>query len=345
MGSSRGAIVQAAAVLVLAASALAAPEPVAAAAAGSSPVGVAQEAHRRTARLEPETAVPVPDAGTVLGGIEPVGAKNSRSNASSGPSIRISRISLRINERFTRLKLGSNAALSLSFGVEGARSGSADARILLRVQRRVGGGIWRTVVLRTSPVTTSSGRIPVPKFTTAKAAQIVRYRLIVSPTAGAAGPSVRSEPVTVTVANQRHRTGLEAELYAAIRPYCPGAVVAVKRSLEGDAAGEYTDGTYEIRISRLVAGYAEADRRAVALHECAHYKQYYTWGGSWLGTVQAEAAMVHRFRATAIGSAYEHAADCASHAIEPNGYLGYGGFCTPSELAYGRRIMAGERFR
>jgi len=167
----------------------------------------------------------------------------------------------------------------------------------------------------------------------------VHYRL-------ASGDSV-SAPVSVVYENQRFYKGMAATIYAYAAAYCPTTAVHVA-ALTGREAGEYSPGASLILVDPKVgvsANLTLASQRTVAVHECSHELQWLNYGGSQEGYEQMTAAAAQHFSAGSNGApSIEHAADCGAMAVEPNGYLGYGGYCTPEELHTASRLLGGGRY-
>jgi hypothetical protein len=155
----------------------------------------------------------------------------------------------------------------------------------------------------------------------------------------------------VTYENQAMYTGFAAQMYSYLAAYCPAVAVHVDASIgANDHAGEFL-WSRGITIDPSIATYSLENMQAVALHECAHDHQFFNFGASATGDKNAEAASKKIFiddvdpaNPTASPSIkpfdpYEHAADCASHSVQPAGYLGYGGYCNPTELAAGHALL------
>jgi len=165
----------------------------------------------------------------------------------------------------------------------------------------------------------------------------------------------KSSAIKVTYENQAAYTGLAAAMYSGMAAYCPTATVRIDASLAADNhAGEYRIDK-GIFIDPSIANYPPAELLGVALHECAHMKQFYNFGGTYKGKLKEKRAADNIFVAdpdpTGASPEYlqpfesrEHAADCASRAINGGGYLGYGGYCNQVELDAGKRLMLGLRY-
>ena len=88
----------------------------------------------------------------------------------------------------------------------------------------------------------------------------------------------------------------------------------------------------------------EISQLGIAIHECAHMKQFYNWGGTLRGRDAMEARSAAVFVAdddpsgatvpmSPRWSPLEHAADCAKELISSERYRTYGGYCNPTESA------------
>jgi len=219
------------------------------------------------------------------------------------------------------------------------------AKPRLTLQRRIGSGRWTTTAA-TVRVTGDGLVVRTPAFSTRATTRTVAYRLRSAPYSSAAG-TVRGSSVSrvlrVVVENQRRYTGLAKTVYSAVRAYCPATAVHVGSI--GSRAGDYRTGALLLRIDTAVREYRAVDVRAVALHECSHERQWLNYGGTQEGYEQMTAAAAAIFAEGANGApAIEHAADCGAMAIDPAGYLGYGGYCTQTELAAGARLLSGNRY-
>ncbi|GAA2753478.1 hypothetical protein [Amnibacterium kyonggiense] len=252
---------------------------------------------------------------------------------------------------------GGRLVLTGSFSV---RWTGERAKPRLTLQRRIGSGRWTTTTATVS-VTDHGLVVRTPAFSTKATKRTVAYRLRSAPYSTAAGTvsgSSVSRVVHVVVENQRRYTGLAKSIWTTVRPYCPATAVHVG-SL-ASKAGDFSTGALLLRIDGAVRGYRPIDVRAVALHECSHERQWLNYGGTSAGWQRMEAAAATRFadwtapadtatpyplespdaRITPV----EHAADCGAQAVNPGGYLGYGGYCTAAELAAGKRLLHGHRY-
>jgi hypothetical protein len=212
--------------------------------------------------------------------------------------------------------------------------------VTARVQRRVAGGNWSN----TAQTVTTSGyifQVTMPAYSKSTSAKnaTVYYRLAVADTAivrGDASPSVK-----VKYENPRRYTGFRLFMYKAMRKYCTNSTIEITRRTNG-YAGFAPVGQYGLYIHPMVSHYSNTNKRAVALHECAHDLQYKNYGGTTAGWWQmtAQAKVIY---GTNHGRPVEHMADCVSQKANPGGYLGYGGKCTAKQLRYAARILAGKR--
>lgn len=218
---------------------------------------------------------------------------------------------------------------------------AATAPVVGRLQRKVGSGAWRstTQAVRTR-TTVFDVRIRPYSLDAAARNVTVRYRVAVH-----AGGSVRegdvSPAVTVRYENPRRYTGFALAMHQAVQRYCPEATIHVM-ALPGGEAGEQPLGRYELRIAPGVRDYSAAYARSVALHECAHFLQWKVYGASSSG-YRTMLRQADRIFGTNHAVPMEHMADCMARAVEPHGYLGYGGRCTATQLRYAERVLAGHR--
>lgn len=265
--------------------------------------------------------------------------------------------------RQTRIRTGTGTPVRLSPGWSSYGYG-VDAVVLhLSVQRDTGDG-WRTVSSLDHAVGTLD--VPVPRFTTTLRQQAVRYRLHSAAYASDASTvqnDADSAPVTVVYENQQRYTGLAKRMYGFMKPFCPGVAVHVSTAAiagRAELAGQASGGAQSIVIRRSVAEMSVTDQRSIALHECAHTRQWLNYGASPDGDRVRAAAEAKYFvdddapsgagqRSGSIGRTtafdpQEHAADCASIALNPKGYLGYGGWCSPAERKRGARLLHGLQY-
>ena len=257
---------------------------------------------------------------------------------------------------------GSGAALSLLVGWRDSFHEPYEAPAIV-LQQRVDGGTWRPVrAVLLDRATTLTASLSY-KVATGRKSAVVDYRLAVLPGTTAAGytwSATTSRSVTVVYENQARYTGLARTMYDYIQPYCPNAAVHVVGELKGsETIGYYHGGGYLIDIIDKAARYTAPYRRSVALHECAHERQFLNWGATPEGwdSMQLAATAIFADDTTPAGQRptphgeytgpflpYEHAADCAALSVNPGGYLGYGGYCNPAEVAAGRALMRGNQF-
>jgi hypothetical protein len=218
---------------------------------------------------------------------------------------------------------------------------ASTAAVTGRLQRKVGAGAWKsTQQWVTSRTTVFDVRIRPYSLDPAAKGATVRYRVLV-PTGGSIREGDVSPAVTVRYENVHRYTGFKLSMYKAVRRYCPAATIHVMR-LPGGEAGEQPFGRYELRIAPSVRSYRAAYARSVALHECGHYLQWNNYGASSAG-YRTMLRQANRIYGTNHNIPMEHMADCVARAVEPHGYLGYGGRCTARQLRYAKRILAGDR--
>ncbi|MGN6444488.1 hypothetical protein [Amnibacterium sp.] len=234
--------------------------------------------------------------------------------------------------------VGNGGSVRLAAGYS-FRSATSNPQLDVRLERRVAGGGWTATGIEATVAPNAPLTAATPAYSTTLATEAVQYRF-------ASGTSA-SAPVSVVYENQHLYTGMAATIYADAAPYCPNTAVEIAH-LGGREAGDYAPGALLIRISTAVgvrANLTRASQRALALHECSHERQWLNYGGSQEGYAQMKAAAAADFTVGDNGAPpIEHAADCGAMALEPNGYLGYGGFCTRAELNEGARLLNGQEY-
>lgn len=223
------------------------------------------------------------------------------------------------------------------------------------VQRKVG---KKWITLHSVKVSygghyTVSAKLPVYRVPAGVPSQTVKYRFkSVRSASKHVDNSDYSKSYTVTYENQAMYTGFQGQMYSYLAQYCPAVALHLDASIgEQSHAGEFV-WSRGITIDPTIFTYTPEYLQGVALHECAHYHQFYNFGGSAAGDKKAQAASEKIFTndvdpvnpaATppVVGTfdPYEHAADCASHSVQPLGYLGYGGYCNTLELNAGFRLL------
>ena len=234
------------------------------------------------------------------------------------------------------------------------------------VQARVDGGSWSKVSGARGKISKKGlvrARVPAYVVTAGVASQTVDYRLKTKKIK--AGPararrSVTSKPVTVRFDNQAMYTGDQARFYAPIANLCPTAsvtldtdgTIAVKR----DAVFSFQYGiAIDVAEINAITWESEASKLAVAIHECAHAKQFYNWGGTLKGWTALEKRSAEVFVADDNPSGptapmqsdwapLEHAADCATFLVTSGAERTYGGYCNPDESAAAGLLWQNQRY-
>lgn len=253
---------------------------------------------------------------------------------------------------------GSKVRFEAGAGWRWWGANASPLHLALQVHRAGG---WRTVDMAVRRPGSKPVVLVSPALRTTARSERVRFRvrsLAYRDGTGAVTNTVASTSLAVRVEDQARYTGLRKAVWRDARPYCPTTAVHVE-DLPG-RAGEFDTGALLLRIDPAVGRYTPLDRRAVALHECAHERQWLDYGGTGSGwaTMQKAAERVYRDRPLPAGqrlpyryeparpgfTAVEHGADCAAQALNPGGYLGYGGWCTRQELSAGKRLMHGHRY-
>jgi hypothetical protein len=213
------------------------------------------------------------------------------------------------------------------------------AGIAVRLERKLADSSWEATGATATATHGTALTVATPAYATEQPQEAVEYRL-------ASRASV-SNPVTVVYENQRDYTGLAATMYRYAAPYCPNTAVHVAR-LDGREAGLFGTGSLLMTIDPAVGVSVNADavsQRQVALHECSHERQWVNYGETGAGERAMEADAARYFTEGSNGAKpIEHAADCGARAANPGGYLGYGGYCTRSELDEGLRLLQGQRY-
>lgn len=171
---------------------------------------------------------------------------------------------------------------------------------------------------------------------------------------------VKSDPVTVRYENQTMYTGDALRFYQPIASLCPNAVVTIDQSNiteENDAIFDWQYGISMDAVSLALQNNAEEENLAIAVHECAHMKQFYNWGG----TRQAWSRLIKRSDEVFVAdnspdpnvatppmrpgwAPLEHAADCATLIIYPSNLRTYGGYCNPAETASAALLWQNARY-
>lgn len=258
--------------------------------------------------------------------------------ASETTRVKLSSLSVVGDGRATEAVVGNGGSVRLD-AAYAVRSTVLKPTVAARLERRATGGAWTSTGVRVSAVAGSPLVAATPQYSTQATRETVQYRF-------ASADSV-SAPVTVIYENQAAYTGMAATIYAYAAPYCPTTAVHVE-ALSGKEAGRYRTGALLIEVDSKVGrtvNLSAASQRAVALHECSHERQWLNYGGTEDGFAEMKAAAAKYFTAGANGAIpLEHAADCGAMALEPNGYLGYGGYCTSGELTEGARLLQGQMY-
>lgn len=231
---------------------------------------------------------------------------------------------------------GGTVRLSAAYGVQFTGSAPVPPKVVLEC--RLGAGAWTATAAQ---VTVATGRpltVETPAHTTSARSATVQYRF-------RSGAST-TRALAVVTENQRRYTGLAATMYGHLAASCPASAVHVQ-DLKGREAGEYRTGALLILVDRAVGRTTvldAVDQRALALHESSHERQWVDYGGSEAGrtVMVADAARYFAVPGSTVPP-IEHAADCGAQALDPGGYLAYGGSCTAMQLREGRKLLHGER--
>lgn len=234
------------------------------------------------------------------------------------------------------------------------------------VQSRVDGGRWTKMKGVRGRIGSRLvvARIPAHVVPAGVAVQTVDYRLRskkIRKGPKRARRSVASDPVTVTFENQSMYTGDKARFYAPIAGLCPNASITLDTiGITEDRTGVF-DWQYGITIDAATLATLtqepEVSKLGIAIHECAHMKQFYNWGGTnkdWQTLVarSAEVFVADNNPDPAVPTVpmapdwapLEHAADCAKELISPERYRTYGGYCNPAEYAAAGLLWQNQRY-
>ena len=234
------------------------------------------------------------------------------------------------------------------------------------VQARVDGGKWTRVAGARGKIgrTLVTARVPAHVVPAGVVAQNVDYRLKTKKiTKGPrkARRSVASDRVTVRFENQAMYTGEQARFYAPIANLCPNASVTIDTTgITEDHTGVF-DWQYGITIDAATLATLtrepEVSKLGISIHECAHAKQFYNWGGTnqdWSTLVARSAEVfvadnnpdpnVATVPMAPEWSPLEHAADCAKELISPERYRTYGGYCNAAEYAAAGLLWQNQRY-
>lgn len=234
------------------------------------------------------------------------------------------------------------------------------------VQARVDGGTWTRVPGARGSIGRQlvTAKVPAHVVPAGVPAQTVDYRLKtkkIKKGPRRARRSVASDPVSVRFENQAMYTGDQARFYAPIASLCPNASITLDTTgITGDHTGVF-DWQHGITIDAAtlatLTSEPEVSKLGIAIHECAHMKQFYNWGGTnqdWPVLVARSAQVFVADtnpdpNATQIPMApdwapLEHAADCAKELISSERYRTYGGYCNPDEYAAAGLLWQNQRY-
>lgn len=303
------------------------------------------------------TAIALVAAG--LGGATAAQAEPAQRAATSVTEFKLSQLVFAGKGRSSSSTVGNGGSLVL-LGSYDVRWWGTRAKPRLSLQRKIGSGAWKT-----TSATVSMGKdglsARTPKYSTAGTKRTVAYRFVskaYTTSRARVRTTSRSHVVRITYENQRKYTGLAKSVWDFAKPYCPNTAVHVAGLSTG--AGDYGTGALLIRVVSSVQSYPAIDVRALALHECSHERQWLNYGGTVAGnrtmtkaaaryfsdwTKPADVTTPYPYTEPAASiSPIEHAADCGAQALNPGGYLGYGGYCTPKQLSEGKRLLLGKRY-
>jgi hypothetical protein len=236
------------------------------------------------------------------------------------------------------------------------------------VQARVDGGSWAKVAGARGRIGKKGyvlAQVPAYVVPAGVPAQTVDYRLKTKKiTSGPrkARRSVTSKPVSVRFDNQTMYTGDQARFYAPIATLCPNASVTLDTdhtiAEKRDAVFSFQYGiAIDVAEINAITWESEASKQAVAIHECAHWRQFYNWGGTLKGFDAMEKRSAEIFVADTNPdpnvptppnqpdwAPLEHAADCATFLATSGAQRTYGGYCNPTENAAAGLLWQGQQY-
>lgn len=230
------------------------------------------------------------------------------------------------------------------------------------LQKHTAGKKWSTVEGATFTVSKRKGSgnytvtTNVPKVSTSKSTTIW-YRVLskkVHTKSKWIANTDASPSAKITYQNQNAYSGIAAQARDAIKSYCPQAVVKIRSAGDSRELGRYEFGGFRFLLDPSVTA---QQVKTVAIHECAHFKQYWNWKSGPKGYDAMEKLTSRLFAndaAPGSGAAngvdpslfdpIEHAADCAAASVYADYVPAYSGWCSPSELAHGRALMGGKKY-
>lgn len=196
------------------------------------------------------------------------------------------------------------------------------------------GGKW--VTLNTLTFKKSSG-YPNARGVTVKtpltSATVTRKYRVTLP-ATAREKEWTSKTATIEHLNPLHYTGYKKTAYNYMKKYCPNQVI----TLRGGATSYAYTPSYRIEMAQGMSG---KSLQYVALHECAHIREFKLYKGDYAG--------LNKRMNTIFGGTgslgMERAADCMSYVMGAD--RAYGGSyqrnCTTAQTAAARKILAGTK--
>lgn len=266
---------------------------------------------------------------------------------------------------FKSAERGSNTAVQLEAAWKTYR-GVKPILPKVFVQRRIDGGKWKKVSGAKGKIGKDFVKATVPAYvvTAGVAAETIDYRLKSKKlTKGPrrARRSVTSDKFTVSYFNQAMFTGDQARFYAPIAQLCPNANIHIDTTditEEHDAVFSWQHGiTIDTAALAAYVNEPEVSKLGIAIHECAHMKQFYNWGGTnqtWKTLVKdsAEVFVADNNPDPAVPTVpmaegwapLEHAADCAKELISAERYRTYGGYCNQAEYAAAGLLWQGLKY-
>ncbi|GAA1914398.1 hypothetical protein [Nocardioides hwasunensis] len=267
---------------------------------------------------------------------------------------------------FSTATRGSGTGIELTAAWKTYRGATPIKPKKVFVQARVDGGKWsRMKGVRATIGKRGLVKASIPAFvnTPGVAAQTVDYRLKtkkIKKGPRKARRSVASKPVSVRFENQAMYTGDQARFYAPIANLCPNAAITIDTTGEitgaKDAVFSWQHGiTMDVASLAAPTGETEASKLAIAIHECAHMKQFYNWGGTAQGwkTLEARSAEIFVPDQNPSGpviplasdwAPLEHAADCATFLVTGGAQRTYGSWCNPTESAAAALLWQNLRY-
>ena len=158
-----------------------------------------------------------------------------------------------------------------------------------------------------------------------------KYRVTLPATARERGWTSRT--ATIQHMNPAHYDGYRKTAYNYMKAYCPNQVI----TLRGGTISYAHPSSYRIEMSQGMSG---KSLQYIALHECAHIRQFKLYGDDYDGLNQRMTAL---FGGGSHG--IERAADCMAYAMGADPVYGgsYLRSCTAQQTAAAKKVLAGAK--